>query len=133
MIEAVGAGVDQALVGEPVWLWDAAWQRPWGTAAEYTVVPVRQAVRLGSAPFELGASLGIPFLTAHRCLTVGETMPDQLASGGAGRPHGAGARRGGRGRQRGDPARGLVGRPGDGDGEQPGEGAAGGATPAPAW
>ncbi|MGA3526315.1 NADPH:quinone reductase [Melissospora conviva] len=81
VIEAVGAGVDQALVGEPVWLWDAAWQRPWGTAAEYTVVPVRQAVRLGSAPFELGASLGIPFLTAHRCLTVGETMPEQLRPG----------------------------------------------------
>ena len=81
VIEAVGAGVDQTLTGEPVWVWDAAWQRPWGTAAEYTVVPVRQAVRLGDAPFELGASLGIPFLTAHRCLTVGETMPDQLRPG----------------------------------------------------
>ncbi|GGM33258.1 NADPH:quinone reductase [Micromonospora sonchi] len=81
VVEAVGEGVDQDLVGERVWLWEAAWQRPWGTAAEYTVVPVRQAVRLGDASFELGACLGIPFLTAHRCLTVGEYLPDSLRPG----------------------------------------------------
>jgi NADPH:quinone reductase len=44
-------------------------------------VPVRQAVRLGDAAFELGAALGIPFLTAHRCLTAGELMPDTLRPG----------------------------------------------------
>ncbi|GGM11863.1 MULTISPECIES: NADPH:quinone reductase [Micromonospora] len=81
VVEAVGQGVDRALTGERVWLWEAAWQRPWGTAAEYTVVPVTQAVRLGDASFDLGAALGIPFLTAHRCLTVGETMPDRLHPG----------------------------------------------------
>jgi NADPH2:quinone reductase len=81
VIEAVGQGVAAALIGERVWLWEAAWQRPWGTAAEYTTVPVRQAVRLGPASFDLGASLGIPFLTAHRCLTAGETMPDRLNAG----------------------------------------------------
>ncbi|MFI6331724.1 NADPH:quinone reductase [Micromonospora chersina] len=81
VIEAVGEGVDQILIGERVWLWEAAWQRPWGTASEYTVVPVRHAVSLGSASFDLGAALGIPFMTAHRCLTAGEFMPDKLHAG----------------------------------------------------
>lgn len=82
VIEAVGTGVDPVLVGERVWLWEAAWRRPWGTAAEYTVVPARQTVLLGpTAPYELGASLGIPFLTAHRALTLGESMPDRVDAG----------------------------------------------------
>jgi NADPH2:quinone reductase len=81
VVEAVGEGVDAALTGERVWLWEAAWQRPWGTAAEYTLVPARQVVRLGPASFDLGASLGIPFLTAHRCLTAGEGMPDRINPG----------------------------------------------------
>jgi NADPH2:quinone reductase len=81
-VDAVGAGVDPARVGERVWVWEAAWQRPHGTAAEYTVVPSEQAVRLpDDAPFELGAALGIPFLTAHRCLTVAETLPERLVPG----------------------------------------------------
>lgn len=81
-IDAVGEGVDPVLVGERVWIWEAAWQRPHGTAAEYTVVPARQTVLLGADPsFELGAALGIPFLTAHRCLTVAESLPDRLSPG----------------------------------------------------
>jgi NADPH2:quinone reductase len=81
-IEAVGQGVDPVLVGERVWVWEAAWQRPLGTAAECTVVPARQTVLLGAErSFQLGAALGIPFLTAHRCLTVGETLPDRVGPG----------------------------------------------------
>jgi NADPH2:quinone reductase len=81
-VEAVGEGVDPVLVGERVWIWEAAYQRPHGTAAEYTVVPARQTVLLGPDPsFELGASLGIPFLTAHRCLTVAESLPDRIGPG----------------------------------------------------
>ncbi len=81
-IEAVGQGVDPVLIGERVWIWEAAWQRRWGTAAEHTVVPARHVVLLGADPsFELGASLGIPFLTAHRCLTVAEGLPDRLGAG----------------------------------------------------
>jgi NADPH:quinone reductase len=81
-VEAVGQGVDPAIRGERVWVWEAAWQRPWGTAAEYTVVPARQAVPMGPDPsFELGAALGIPFLTAHRCLTLGESVPDRMGPG----------------------------------------------------
>ena len=82
VVDAVGTGVDPVLVGERVWLWEAAYRRPWGTAAEYTTVPARQTVLLpAGASDALGASLGIPFLTAHRCLTVGETMPDRLDPG----------------------------------------------------
>jgi len=82
VVEAVGNGVDPVLVSERVWIWEAARRRPWGTAAEYTVVPARQTVLLPpAASYDLGASLGIPFLTAHRCLTVGEAMPDRLDSG----------------------------------------------------
>jgi NADPH2:quinone reductase len=81
-IDAVGQGVDPVLIGERVWIWEAAYQRPYGTAAEYTVVPARQTVLLGAEPsFELGASLGIPFLTAHRCLTVAESLPDRIGPG----------------------------------------------------
>ncbi|MGY1603184.1 NADPH:quinone reductase [Geodermatophilus sp. SYSU D00815] len=81
-VDAVGEGVDPVLVGERVWIWEAAWQRPWGTAAEHTVVPARQVVLLGPDPsFELGAALGIPFLTAHRALTVAESLPDRLGPG----------------------------------------------------
>jgi NADPH2:quinone reductase len=81
-VDAVGEGVDPVLVGERVWIWESAYQRPWGTAAEYTVVPARQVVLLGADPaFELGAALGIPFLTAHRCLTVAESLPDRLGPG----------------------------------------------------
>ena len=65
VIEAVGPGVDPARVGERVWLWLAAFGRRWGTAAEWTVVPARHAVRLPEGvSFELGASLGVPALTA---------------------------------------------------------------------
>jgi NADPH:quinone reductase len=81
-VEAVGEGVDPVLVGERVWIWEAAYQRPFGTAAEYTVVPARQTVLLGpDATFELGAALAIPFLTAHRCLTIAESLPDRLGPG----------------------------------------------------
>ena len=67
-------------MGQRVWVWEAAYERPHGTAAEFTVVPAAQAVPLpDDAPFELGAALGIPFLTAHRCLTVAETVPETLA------------------------------------------------------
>jgi NADPH:quinone reductase len=81
-VEAVGEGVDPVLVGERVWIWEAAYQRPFGTAAEYTVVPARQTVLLGAeASFELGAALAIPFLTAHRCLTLAESLPDRIGPG----------------------------------------------------
>jgi NADPH2:quinone reductase len=81
-VDAVGDGVDPSRVGERVWLWEAAWQRADGTAQEYVVLPERQAVRLhDGVSFDAGASLGIPALTAHRCLTVSELGPHRLAPG----------------------------------------------------
>ena len=87
IIEAVGPGVDPGRVGERVWLWLAAAGRRWGTAAEWTVVPERQAVPLpDGASFELGASLGVPALTAHYCLFADGPVKDRtvLVAGGAG-------------------------------------------------
>jgi NADPH:quinone reductase len=81
-VDAVGGDVDPSRVGERVWLWEAAWRRADGTAQEYVVLPERQAVRLPDGiSFDLGASLGIPALTAHRCLTVSESGPPRLAPG----------------------------------------------------
>ena len=87
VIEAVGDGVSDARIGERVWVFFAARQRSWGTAAEFTVVPADHAVPLPeSASLELGASIGIPAMTAHRCLfadghVTGKTV---LVAGGAG-------------------------------------------------
>ena len=82
VVDAVGAGVDPARIGERVWLWESAWQRLDGTAQQYVVLPARQAVPLpDSASFELGASLGIPGMTAHRALTLGQQGPARLAPG----------------------------------------------------
>jgi NADPH2:quinone reductase len=81
-IDAVGEDVDPGRIGERVWVWEAAWQRPDGTAQEKVALPSRQAIRLPhDASFDLGASLGIPALTAHRCLTVAEGGPSRLGAG----------------------------------------------------
>ena len=82
VVEAVGAGVPESRIDQRVWLWEAAYRRPNGTAQELVTLPSRQAVALpDGAPFELGASLGIPALTAHRCLTISQTRPGRLAPG----------------------------------------------------
>ena len=82
VILAVGRGVSTDRVGERVWLWLAAWQRADGTAQEYVALPSAQAVAMpDEASFDLGASLGVPALTAHRALTVAEGGPTRLAPG----------------------------------------------------
>jgi NADPH2:quinone reductase len=82
VVDAVGEGVEAALHGLRVWVWEAAYQRRDGTAQEYALVPARQAVLLpDSASDDLGAALGIPFMTAHRCLTVTEGGPERLGPG----------------------------------------------------
>ena len=82
VVDAVGPGVEAALLGLRVWVWEAAYQRPEGTAQEYALVPAHQVVHLPDvASFDLGASLGVPFLTAHRALTVTEGGPLRLGPG----------------------------------------------------
>ncbi len=86
MIDQVGQGVDTGRVGERVWLWNAQYNRPHGTAAEYIVLPAEQAVELPeNVSFEAGACLGIPALTAFRAVELAQLEAGQtvLIIGGA--------------------------------------------------
>ncbi|MEA2932217.1 MAG: NADPH:quinone reductase [Actinomycetota bacterium] len=81
-IVAVGPGVDEARVGERVWLWEAAWHRSDGTAQELVAIDGDHAVTLpAGVSFDVGASLGIPAMTAHRTLTVASDGPTRLGPG----------------------------------------------------
>ncbi len=87
IIDRVGAGVPQSRIGERVWLFEAQFGRPFGTAAEYTVQPANHAVRLpDTITFEQGACLGVPTMTAHRCLFADGPVEGLmvLVPGGAG-------------------------------------------------
>lgn len=87
IVEAVGANVPAARIGERVWLWNAAWQRPGGSNAEYVALPAAQAVPLPeSASLEAGACLGIPAMTAHACVFSDGPVAGQwvMVTGGAG-------------------------------------------------
>jgi NADPH2:quinone reductase len=82
VVDALGDGVSGLAVGDRVWLYMAAASRPTGTAQEYTVVPASRAVPLpDAASFDVGASLGVPAMTAHRALTVHEAGPARLSPG----------------------------------------------------
>ncbi|HUY07166.1 MAG TPA: NADPH:quinone reductase [Acidimicrobiales bacterium] len=79
VITAVGKGVSDDRIGERVWIYEACYGRAFGTAQEYLAIDEKKAVKLpGDANFDLGASLGIPALTAHRCLSVGEQRRARL-------------------------------------------------------
>jgi NADPH:quinone reductase len=80
VVDAVGAGVTGFGVGDLVWVTHAGDGRPaGGTAQEFTVVPAERAFALpAGADVELGASIGIPAVTAHRALTVAEDGPARL-------------------------------------------------------
>ncbi len=88
VIEEVGAGVAQSRIGERVWVYQAQYQRHQGTAAEYVCLPQQTAVRLpDQADFSIGACIGIPIMTAHRCVFAdgdikGKTI---LVTGASGR------------------------------------------------
>lgn len=86
-IDAVGAGVPAERLGESVWVWNGAWQRPNGTAAQWIALPAAQAVPLpAGVPLEAGACLGIPALTALHAVLAGGRVAGQrvLVAGGAG-------------------------------------------------
>ena len=87
VIEAVGAGVDAARVSQRVWLWNAQWQRAFGTAAEYIALPAEQAVALpDQTAFHEAACFGIPAMTAWCGLFSDGPIEGQtiLVTGGAG-------------------------------------------------
>lgn len=88
IIEAVGSGVDPERVGERVWVYQAQHRRRLGTAAEYVAIDASRAVPLpAGVPFDVGACLGIPAITAHRCVHADGAVAGQtiLVTGGAGR------------------------------------------------
>ncbi|GAA4713857.1 NADPH:quinone reductase [Nocardioides conyzicola] len=82
VVDAVGPDVTSYAVGDRVWLVLAQHGRPYGTAAEFTVQPVGRVAPLPAvASYDLGASLGVPAVTAHRALTAGEDGPARLEPG----------------------------------------------------
>ena len=88
IIEAVGDGVDAGRVGERAWIYQAQYGRRFGTAAEHVAIDARRAPKLpDAASFEIGACLGIPAMTAHRCVFADGDVANQtiLVTGGAGR------------------------------------------------
>ncbi len=91
VIDAVGEGVDPSRMGRRVWVYGAQSYRPFGTAAEWTVVPSPLAVDLpAGVSDELGACLGIPGITAHRAVfgdgsVAGQTVLVHGVLGGVGR------------------------------------------------
>lgn len=88
VIDEVGEGVSPARIGERVWVYEATLVgRRQGTAAEFCVIPAAYAINLpANADFSFGATLGVPAITAHRCVFAdgpvrGLTV---LVAGGAG-------------------------------------------------
>ncbi len=87
IIDKIGKGVPEARVGERVWCYGAQSYRPFGTAAEYVVVPAAQAIPLPTeVSFEQGACLGIPGVTAHRAVYAAGPVEGRtvLVQGGGG-------------------------------------------------
>ena len=88
VITAVGEGVSPSRVGERVFVYQAQYGRQLGTAAEYIALgSVRAPLLPDDASFEVGACVGIPIMTAHRCVFADGPVADQLilVTGGAGR------------------------------------------------
>ena len=92
-IDAVGADVDEQRIGQMVWCYGAQSYRPFGTAAEYCVVPEHLTVRLpddsAADVVEQAACLGIAGITGYRAVFAdgpvrGLTVLVHGATGGVG-------------------------------------------------
>lgn len=87
IVEAVGEGVPESRIGERVWVYEAQLGRAEGTAAEFVALPSAHAIRLpDSVGFAEGACLGVPAMTAHRCVFADGPVEGRtvLVTGGAG-------------------------------------------------
>jgi NADPH2:quinone reductase len=88
IVEAVGSGVPAAWVGRRVWLYNGQRNGRWmGTAAEFISLDVDLLTPLPDhVSFAEGATLGIPCMTAHRCVFLGGPVQGctLLVTGGAG-------------------------------------------------
>jgi len=88
LIESVGEGISPERVGERVWVYQAQHARRFGTAAQYVALESRRAVTLpANTDFETGACIGIPVMTAHRCVFADGPVDGLcvVVTGGAGR------------------------------------------------
>jgi NADPH2:quinone reductase len=86
-IDAVGEGVSPTRVGERVWVWNGQWRRPFGTAAEWIVLPSEQAVALpANVTMDSGACLGIPAYTGYQAVLLARAKEGStvLVAAGAG-------------------------------------------------
>jgi len=86
-IDRVGPGVSKRRLRQRVWVYNGQWQRPSGTSAQYIVLPAAQAMPLPrKVSYAEGACLGIPVMTAHRCLFADGPIRGMtvLVAGGAG-------------------------------------------------
>ena len=86
-VESVGEGVSRDWIGRRVWCYGAQSYRRFGTAAQFTAIPLKQVVQLPEGvPLEQGACLGIPGITAHRAVHVAGSVEGRtvLVQGGAG-------------------------------------------------
>lgn len=87
VIDQIGEGVAGEWIGQRVWCYGAQSYRAFGTAAEYTVLPLKLVVPLPeNVPMEQGACLGIPGITAYQAVHVAGDVKGQtiLVQGGAG-------------------------------------------------
>jgi len=88
VVAETGTGVKSVKQGDRVWVYQAQYQRHWGTASEYIVLPQSRVVALPeSSSFAVGACAGIPMMTAHRCVFSDGEVKDQtiLVTGASGR------------------------------------------------
>lgn len=85
IVDRLGAGVDAALLNQRVWMYNAQWERPYGSCAEYVVLPASQVVPLPDhVSFETGASIGIPLMTAmHAVQSCGSLLGKTVLVPGA--------------------------------------------------
>ena len=90
VVEAVGPDAPEGLLNRRVWIYNGQWERAHGTAAGFVCVPAAQVVPLPDAvSFEVGASIGIPLMTAHHAVQacgslVGKTVLVPGAAGSVG-------------------------------------------------
>lgn len=86
-IDQVGSGVSPDRIGQRVFVYNANWKRPFGTAAEYLTIAENLAVPIADQlSFENAACIGIPVMTAHRAVFADGGVQGQhiLVQGGAG-------------------------------------------------
>ena len=88
IIVEVGKNISRNRIGERVWVYQGQFERRYGTAADLISIDSIRAPNLPeNISFDVGACLGIPLMTAHRCVFADGSVKGKrlLITGGAGR------------------------------------------------